>query len=86
MLSPALPRSLEGWRAFLARCAPCQACLEACPRYAGEFSPAGNGATLERMHAWMRGCAQCGLCEAACPQGLPLTAMLARLGQVKTAA
>jgi formate dehydrogenase subunit beta len=80
-VSPSLPQSVAALRDYLAQCAPCQACLRACPRYAGEFSALGNGAALEHQAAWVQGCAQCGLCEAACPRGLPLTALLARLGQ-----
>lgn len=80
-LSPDLPDSVRSLQAHLATCAPCQACLEACPRYHGEFSPAEDGRALELMQTWLTGCAQCGLCEDACSRGWPLTALFARLGE-----
>jgi formate dehydrogenase subunit beta len=82
-LSPDLPDSVRSLQAHLAACAPCRACLDACPHYHGEFSPADDGRALEQMQTWLSGCAQCGLCEDACPRGWPLTALFARLSQTE---
>jgi formate dehydrogenase subunit beta len=82
-IGPDLPDSVRSLQSYLTACAPCQACLDACPRYNREFSPADDGRALEQMQTWLSGCAQCGLCEDACPRGWPLTALFARLSQTE---
>jgi formate dehydrogenase subunit beta len=72
---PAGPVSLAR---HLAGCAPCQACLEACPTYTGEWVESGN--TLA-WRSWLISCLSCGLCEQACPKHLPLTALHAKIRQ-----
>lgn len=78
-----LPERPEELIAFLAACAPCRACLEVCPVYAGELSSsqAGEPVSVEEIRQWLAACAQCGMCEQACPQGLPLAAVHASLAR-----
>jgi formate dehydrogenase subunit beta len=85
-LPAGLPADLSELKAHLAHCAPCQACLDACPLYHGEFSPLGNGDTATAMRRWLAMCVQCGLCEEACPKHLPLAALFERLVETHPAA
>jgi formate dehydrogenase subunit beta len=79
-LGTTLPASVQGFVTHLQACAPCRACLEACPVYAGELQPRrGDGVSLEAVGQWLTACAGCGLCEEACPKGTPLTAVIGRL-------
>lgn len=79
LLSNDLPQHISELKAHLADCAPCQQCLEACPLYAVEFSPHGNGHATERLSHWLAACVECGMCEQACPKHLPLTTIFERI-------
>jgi len=82
-LPAGLPKDVNEWVMYLANCAPCQACLTACPIYRGELSPRGErGARFvshDAVRRWLAACAGCGLCEDACPKHLPLTAAISRI-------
>jgi len=68
--------------AYLENCAPCQACVEACPVYAGELEGAAGTDGVEGALAWLSACVKCGMCEQACPRHMPLAAIHTRLSQV----
>jgi formate dehydrogenase subunit beta len=78
-----LPRDANSLVQLLARCAPCQKCLDACPIYAGELATIGNGsdALPEEVIHWLASCLECGMCEEACPNHLPLTAIKSRIAR-----
>jgi formate dehydrogenase subunit beta len=69
-----VPLTAEALVTHLEHCAPCEACLNACPVYAGE--PIDTPSSVER---WLEACAGCGMCEQACPRGLPLAAILGHI-------
>jgi formate dehydrogenase subunit beta len=73
-LGPSL-RSVEELASHILACAPCRACLDACPLYAGELEPG----RAEDLAAWLAGCAGCGMCEQACPNHIPLPAVIDRI-------
>jgi len=77
-LSGDFPAEVSSLLEYLARCAPCEACLQACPIYMGEFSPAADGGAemVSAASRWLEACLACGMCEEACPKQVPLTAML----------
>jgi len=81
-----LPENLpEGTSAFmkhLANCSPCKKCLDACPIYTAEWTPAvdSGSAEMEAFQHWLAACVGCGICDQACPQHLPLTAIIHRIG------
>lgn len=85
-LSVEAPAELEALLRHIANCAPCQACLEACPLYTGDFLPAeyGEFQALEAARAWLERCVSCGMCEEACPKHLPLTAILTHIAHPAT--
>jgi formate dehydrogenase subunit beta len=70
-----LPGTVEQLAAHILACAPCRACLEACPVYAGQLETA----SVERVTEWLACCAGCGMCEQACPQHLPLPSVIDRI-------
>jgi formate dehydrogenase subunit beta len=86
-LSTDAPSELSELLRHIAGCAPCQACLEACPIYAGDFIPALNGGSeaLQAAREWLEGCVACGMCEEACPKHLPLTAILSQIAHPELA-
>jgi formate dehydrogenase subunit beta len=77
-----LPGDADELIDFLADCAPCQRCLEACPIYAGELAgevaAQGNGTRRQAVSQWLAACLGCGMCEEACPQHTPLVAIIER--------
>jgi formate dehydrogenase subunit beta len=75
-LPPSMPFDVAGFQAHLAECAPCEACLDVCPLYRGQFRPGGNGDTAAGIRDWLGHCAGCGMCEQGCPQRLPLAPIL----------
>jgi len=87
-LEEELPSAPQELLSHLKKCAPCQACLEVCPIYAGELGAGVNGYPVleERARPWLAACVFCGMCEQACPKGLPLTAIHTRIGMDMTAA
>lgn len=76
-LSDDMPAEVGSLLQYIANCAPCQECLQACPTYMGEFSPAANGGagTISAATRWLESCIACGMCEDACPKHMPLTVM-----------
>ncbi len=80
-LASMAPAQISSLQTLLQRCAPCRACLEACPLYTGQFSPGSDGAAEAAIRAWLADCVQCGLCEAACPQHLSLTILFSQWRQ-----
>ncbi len=76
-LSEDMPAEVGSLLQYFANCAPCQECLEACPIYMGEFSPATNGGAkaISAATRWLESCISCGMCDDACPKQMPLTAM-----------
>jgi formate dehydrogenase subunit beta len=70
-----LPASVDELIAHLRACAPCRACLEACPIYDGEL----EAADAKDVAAWLSSCAGCGMCEQACPNHLALPAVIDRI-------
>jgi formate dehydrogenase subunit beta len=70
-----LPATVDELIAHLRACAPCRACLEACPIYDGELEAASPTAVA----AWLASCAGCGMCEQACPNHLALPAVIDRI-------
>src|SRR5574341_185393 len=81
------PADVENFLEHIANCAPCRACLEACPVYTGDFSPNHNGGAESNLAAgrWLAACVACGMCEDACPRHLPLTAIINRINLVSDA-
>jgi formate dehydrogenase subunit beta len=77
-LPASLPANVQGLLAQLTDCAPCQACLEACPIYAGELARLG-GVSWDAVRRWLSTCAECGMCEEACPRRMPLSAVVSRI-------
>lgn len=76
-----LPSDAHGLAEHLANCAPCQACLDACPIYVDELATGrSGGVSRDAVTRWLASCAGCGLCEDACPKHLPLTAVISRIG------
>lgn len=75
------PTEVNAFLEHIANCAPCRECLQACPVYTGEFSPAGDGgAELNKAaRQWLAACVACGMCEDACPKHLPLMAIIKRI-------
>ena len=82
------PAEVDAFLEHLANCSPCRECLEACPVYAGDFFPAGNGDTglSQAARRWLAACVACGMCEDACPRHLPLMAIINRINLVSEAA
>lgn len=80
-LAADLPDDPAGLLAYLENCAPCRACTEACPVYAGELEKAAGKDGVERALVWLSACVKCGMCEQACPRHMPLAAIHARLSQ-----
>jgi formate dehydrogenase subunit beta len=79
-LPATLPSDAQSLMTHLVNCAPCQACLEACPIYADELATGrSGGASVAAVNRWLASCAACGLCEDACPQHLPLSAVISRI-------
>jgi heterodisulfide reductase subunit A len=78
-----LPKETSALLKYIADCAPCQKCLEACPIYTAGWAPGGDGgpAALEAMNHWLAACVGCGMCDQACPQHLPLAAIIHRIGR-----
>jgi formate dehydrogenase subunit beta len=70
-----LPGTVEELAAHILSCAPCRACLEACPVYAGQL----EAASVEKVAEWLACCAGCGMCEQACPQHMPLPSVIDRI-------
>jgi len=70
-----LPANVDELAAHLRACAPCRACLEACPIYDGEL----GAADAKAVAAWLASCAGCGMCEQACPSHLALPALIDRI-------
>ncbi len=67
-----LPETIEQFAAHIRGCAPCRACLEACPIYDDEL----EAADAQPVAEWLVSCAGCGMCEQACPNHLPLPAVI----------
>jgi formate dehydrogenase subunit beta len=67
-----LPETINELAAHIQACAPCRACLEACPIYEDELA-VGDA---ESVADWLVACAGCGMCEQACPNHLPLPAVI----------
>lgn len=68
------PSDVDSWLSHLEDCAPCQACLEVCPLFAGSLS-----APRAELVRWLSSCVECGMCEEACPKHLPLSAIIGRV-------
>jgi formate dehydrogenase subunit beta len=81
------PADVEAFLEHIANCAPCKECLEACPVYTGDFSPAGDGdaGLSQAARRWLAACVACGLCEDACPRHLPLMAIINRINLMSEA-
>lgn len=75
-LSTELAMDVDTLLEHLEGCAPCQACLNACPIAATRGT---SILTREDVIEWLAACAGCGMCEAACPEHLPLAAIFARI-------
>jgi len=82
-ISADAPAEVDSLLRHIAGCAPCLECLHACPVYAGDFMPSGDGgAELSRLaKRWLQACVACGMCEEACPRHLPLTAIISRINR-----
>lgn len=68
------PLTIEALVAHLKECAPCEACLEACPVYANELADPSLS-----VRTWLEACSGCGMCEQACPRGMPLAAIIGHI-------
>ena len=77
-LPPDLPRDVNALITYLVNCAPCQACLTACPIYADELAGSQSGGDVSRdaVSRWLAACVGCGLCEEACPKHAPLSLVM----------
>ncbi len=82
-LPPELPRTIANLIQMIAACAPCRACLDACPIYGDELDPLQMKAAVstEAVTRWVAFCAQCGVCQDACPKGTPLAAVMGSISQ-----
>jgi formate dehydrogenase subunit beta len=80
-LPPSLPASLDQLLELWATCAPCQACMQACPVYAGELDSPEFSSLIQReaVRRWLEDCFSCGLCDEACPKSIPLSTLITRL-------
>lgn len=79
-LPQALPVDPAGVAALFAGCAPCEACLEACPIAMADGLPARAAElTAHDILHWLASCAECGQCEDACPQHRPLALLFHRV-------
>ena len=81
------PAEVDAFLEHIANCAPCRECLEACPVYAGDISPAvmGGIGLCQAARRWLAACVACGMCEDACPRHLPLMAIINRINLVSDA-
>ncbi len=80
VLETELAASVDALVEHLAGCAPCRACLDACPIFTAEVAQQPEAAiTREMVTRWLASCAGCGMCEQACPKHLPLTAIFRSL-------
>lgn len=80
-LAADLPHDVPGLINFLDDCAPCQACLDACPLYNAELSSGRSGGMVSpaAVSRWLAECVECGMCEAACPKHTPLALVMSNL-------
>ncbi len=79
-LETELAGSVDALVEHLEGCAPCRACLAACPIYTAESAQQPEAAlTRELVTRWLASCAGCGMCEASCPRHLPLVAIFRSL-------
>jgi NAD-dependent dihydropyrimidine dehydrogenase PreA subunit len=87
-LPAALPASLDQLLDLWSECSPCQACLQACPVYAGELDSLASAGPVykEAVLRWLEDCFTCGLCDEACPKQIPLSTLIARLALQPVAA
>ncbi len=77
-----VPLTMEALVAHLRQCAPCDACLQACPVYANQLAD-----PRLTVRSWLEACSGCGMCEQACPRGMPLAAIISHIhGQLSASA